>query len=240
MSSMITEDFFPARKDIVSERACACLMLAAESSSLLITILAGLESELFDLASRAKLTIHVVGAGELEIRRASMMEELYHLLPNLQILVVGYVGPDVRPIHGDIGKILEFGCCFKCQGMNRSPRQAFLANYPYHDFTKSDLFLKYPPDLIVAFHTGHARSLEWQPTLNRILDLEVPAVFTTYNVQLALDEEQSFNSMNAHFSKRPAENRWRGVIPKPDFAMKRYDMFYVNYYWYIVKGRTHE
>ena len=240
ISSNITEGFFPVSKQMESARACALLKLAAESYSPLLTILAGLELEFFDLASRTKLTIHLVGAGELDIRRACMMEELYHLLPNLQSLIVGYVGPDVRPIHGDIGKTSEFGCCSECQVMNRSPHQAFLADYPYHDFTKSDLFLKYPPDLIVAFHTGQGSIPDWQPTLERILDLGVPALFTTYNEEEALDEEQSFSSMNAHFSKRPTENRWRGRLPKFDLFMERYDVFYSNYYWYIVKGRTQE
>lgn len=45
------------------------------------SILAGLEAETPDLASRAKLTIHVVGADDQEIRLVRMTEDLYHLLP---------------------------------------------------------------------------------------------------------------------------------------------------------------
>lgn len=55
-----------------------------------------------------------------------------------------------------------------------------------------------------------------------------------------MDEERVFNDLGAHFSKRPAENPWRGVLPKFDMFMERYDVYYFNYYWYIVKGRTHE
>lgn len=237
-AQFITNDFSPANDYEVSLRACRFLKVGVDSSSPILTILAGLEAEIPDLASRAKLTIHVVGADDQEIRRVRMTEELYHLLPKLQALVVGYVGPDVGTTRGDISKLLEFDCCPKCQLMDRSPRQAFLANNLYHDFVKSELFAKYPPDLIVAFHSGHAQVSRWQPTLQSILDVGIPAIFTTYNKQEALDEEQSFDEMGAHFSRRLTENPWRGVFPMFDVFVGQYDVYYLNYYWYIVKGRT--
>ncbi|CAD6583610.1 MAG: hypothetical protein ASARMPRED_001369 [Alectoria sarmentosa] len=241
-ASIITEDFSPAGDDEKSLSACRFLKVAVDSSSLILTILAGLESEIPSLTSRTKLTIHMIGADKHEIRLASMTEELYHLLPNLERLVVGYVGPDVGPSHGDTTKLLEFQCCPECQKMGRSSRQAFLADDLYHDFAKSDLFAKYPPDLIVALHSGHAESQtdRWRPTLQCMLDLGVPAVFTTYNQNEAVEEEQSFKNLGAHFSRRFAENPWRGVLPMFDMFTERYDVFYHNYYWYIVKGRTHE
>ena len=55
-----------------------------------------------------------------------------------------------------------------------------------------------------------------------------------------MDEERIFAVMGAHFSKRLAENPWRGVLPKFDIFMERYDVYYFNTYWYIVKGRTLE
>ena len=236
----ITKDFSPVDNDEAALRAYHFLKIAVDSSSLILTILAGLESEIPDLASRSKLTIHVVGADEQEIRRARMTEELYHLLPNLRLLVVGYVGPDVGFNTGNPAKLLEFDCCLECQKMNRSSRRAFMANDLYHNFAKSDLFAKYPPDLVVAFHSGHAGVPIWQPTLKCILDLGTPAVFTTYNKQEALEEEQRFDKMSACFSRRLAENPWRGVSPMLDSFVGQYDVYYFNYYWYIVKGRTHE
>ena len=234
----ITEDFSPADDNEACLRACRFLKVAVDSSSLILTILAGLESEIPDVASRTELTIHIVGADYQEIRRARMTEELYHLLPELQLLVIGYVGPGVGTSQGDTTKLLEFDCCPECQKMNRPSRQAFLAGDLYHDFADSDLFAKYPPDLIVVFHSGHAETSRWWPTLHCILDLGVPAVFTTYNEQEALDEERSFDNMGAHFSRRPAENPWRGVFPRRDMFARQYDLFYFNYYWYIVRGRT--
>ena len=238
LGNFIKSDFSPADDDQMSVRTCRFLKIAVDTSSLILTMLAGLESELPDLASRTKLTIHVLGADHQELQRARMTEELYHLLPNLNSLVIGYVGPDVGQDHGNTRKILEFDCCPTCQSMDRSPRQAFLANDLYHDFVKSKLFAKYPPDLIITYQSGHAQVSSWQPTLHTILDLGVPAVFTTYNEQEALDEERSFDEMGAHFSRRPAENPWRGVLPMFDLFVGRYDVYYCNYYWYIVKGRV--
>ena len=237
LGKFINKNFSPADDDAMSLRACRLLKVAVDTSSLILTILAGLESEIPDLASRTEFTIHVVGADDQELRRGRMTEELYHLLPKLQALVIGYVGPDVGPSRGNTTNLLDFQCCPECQKMGRSPRQAFLANDLYHDFVKSELFAKYPPDLIVAFQSGHAQVSSWQPTLNSILDLGVPAVFTTYNKQEALDEEQSLDEMGAHFSRRLAENPWRGVLPMFDMFVEQYDVFYCNYYWYIVKGR---
>lgn len=240
-AKFITEDFSPAEDDEMSVHACRFLKVAIDSSSYILTILAGLESEIPNLTSHTKLTIHIVGADSEEYRRGRMTEELYHLLPNLKHLVIGYVGPDIGSSHGDTLKLLEFDSCPKCQKMGRSSRQAFFANDLYHDFAKSDLFAEYPPDLVVALHSGHAEIevQRWQPTLQFILDLGVPAVFTTYNDNEAVDEERMLEKMGAHFSKRKAENPWRGVLPKSDMFIERYGVFYFNYYWYIIKGRTH-
>lgn len=215
--------------------------MAAESSSLILTILAGLESEISDLSSRKKLTIHIVGADIIELSAASVTEELYHLLPELQTLVVGYVGPDVESAYGNTTKLVDLGYCPECRKMGRSPRQAFMVDDLYHDFAKSELFSKYPPDLIVAFNSGHAESeiQSWWPTLKCILDLEIPAVFTTYNKSEAIGEGKIFEGMGAQFSRKPVENPWRGVLAQLEHFEERYDVYYSNYYWYIVRGRTH-
>ena len=234
----IKGDFSPARDTEESLRECRFLKLAVESSSLVLTMLAGLESEIPDLASRTKLTIHVIGADDQDTLRARMAEELYHLLPTLQAVVVGYVGPRVGPSSGDTSKIQDFDCCLGCQRTNRSPLQAFVANALYHDFVESELFAKYPPNLIIAFQSGHAQVTSWQPTLKSILDLRIPAVFTSYTMRQALEEEQGFDEMGAHFSRRAAENPWRGVLPMFDVFLGQYGLFYCNYYWYIVRGRS--
>ena len=240
LASFITEDFSPANGDKAALHACRFLKVAADSSSPILTLLVGLESEISDLSSRTELSIHFVGADILEFSGASMTEEVYHLLPELQTLSIGHVGPDVGSTHGNTTQLLDFGCCPECRKMGRSPRQVFLADDLYHNFAKSELFAKYPPDLVVAFNSGHAESevQRWRPTLKCILDLRVPADFTTYNESEAIGEGKIFDGMGAQFSRRPAENPWRGVLARLGNFAERYDVYYSNCYWYIVKGRT--
>lgn len=78
-----------------------------------------------------------------------------------------------------------------------------------------------------------------RPTLRCVLDLRIPAPFTTYNKTEAVDEERVFMNMGAQFSRKMAENLWQGVFPRYDMFVERYDVYYFNHYWYIVEGRTH-
>ena len=95
---------------------------------------------------------------------------------------------------------------------------------------------------MVALHSAHAESeiQKWLPTLQCLLDLGVSTVLTTYNKQEAVDEEQICDDIGAHFSKRLAEYLWREVLPKFETFMYRYDVYYSDYYWYIIKGKAHE
>ena len=94
-------------------------------------------------------------------------------------------------------------------------------------------------DLMVAFHSGHLKSetSTWRPTLERILDLGIPALFTTYNKHEPIEEEKAFDEMGTCFSKRMEKNRWSGVLPYFDSFVGRYDVYHFNEYWYMVKGR---
>ncbi|KAK4690991.1 hypothetical protein P7C71_g5918, partial [Lecanoromycetidae sp. Uapishka_2] len=199
-------------------------------------MLAGLQSEIPDLPRRASLTVHVVGATEEELLGMAMAEELLHLLPNLEDVVVGYVGPELGIKKGPT-KLQDLECCPECQGMGRT-RKIFLSDSLYHDFTHSSIFDSYKPDLIIAYHSGHheVETDTWWPTLNLILDSGTPAVFTTYNEQEALGEEKVFDGMGARFTKRMEKNRWSGVLPYFDNTGERYAKYYLNNYWYIVKG----
>jgi len=236
--SYITKDFGPADDNAEYQRICRFLKAAVDTSTYILTILAGLESELADLVSRTSLTIHIVGATEQELATGRMTEELFHLLPNLRNLMVGYIGPDIGDREG-LSELLDFECCPNCQAMGRPPRKFFMTNALYHDFTQSRLFTQHPPDLIVAFHSGHyeAETTTWWPTVDRILDLGIPTLFTTYNEQEAVEEEKVLERKGAHFTKRMEKNRWSGVLPYFDNFVERYATYYLNGYWYIVKGR---
>lgn len=118
----IKEDFSPADDDEVSLRACRFLKVAVDASSFILTILGGLESEIPNIASRTELTLHIIGADWEAIARARMTEELNHLLPNLQRLIIGYLGPDVGRSGGNAIELVGLECCPNCQKMGRTPR----------------------------------------------------------------------------------------------------------------------
>ena len=240
IGAFITDDFQPAQDDAVYNRGCRIAKIAADSASTYsLTILSGLESTVVDLPSREHLTIHLVGADETELTNLRATEDFLHLLPNLRSITVGCIGPEL-PVEGEgHDDFLSLECCPKCKSDGRT-RRIFGKRKLYHDFMKSSLYSKSPPDLIVAFHSGHAdrETSSWTPSLRRILDLNVPAIFTTYNETEAFEEEQALNALGACFVKTRSENRWRGAIPYSDVMEERYQVFYTNYYWYIVRGRT--
>ncbi|KAI4171332.1 MAG: hypothetical protein LQ346_008751 [Caloplaca aetnensis] len=193
-----------------------------------------------DLASRTRLTIHVIGATEREIVLLRLNEELLHLLPNLKSVIVGYIGPDVPTLSIPPGQLVSTQCCPVCTSEGRQ-RQIFLRRELYHECSATDLFSHSPPDLIVACNSGHADDEidSWRPTLSRVLDMDTPAVFTTYNEREARDEEAVLSSIGARFLQTREENRWRGMVPKLENFGARYEVFYYNYFNYVVKGRRY-
>lgn len=237
-SQYITNEFSPAPGGPQNENICRILKLSTNASTNALTLIAGLEATFPDLIARTCLTIHIVGANSQELLAQRLNEELLHLLPNLQTLVVGYVGPDM-PSKSTGDELEDFGCCPACTGANRT-RSVFMKRELYHEFAKTRLFASYPTDLIAAFHPGFSQEEvdSWRPTLERILDLDVPSVFTNYNVDEATEEEEILLKLGARFLKKPEENQWRGRYPYLDPATEPYAIYYLNYFWYIVKGKV--
>lgn len=240
LSPAITEEFQPITDDQEIQKVWRLLKIATESSSFILTILAGLETAIPDLASRTSLTLHLLGPDVQELKIMRLHEELLHLLPNLNNLIVGFVGPDFPTTGKDSQKAMGVDCCPECKSAGRT-RQIFFSRSLYHNFCLDNpLAAEHPPDMLVAFNSGHtdAETHTWQPTLQKILDMETPAVFTTYNRKEALEEGSVFEKMDARFLVRPEENRWRGLISYLDPFEARYETYYQNLWWYVVKGKN--
>jgi len=239
LAPAIDEDFRPVNNDPEVCSVWRLLKLATESSSFILTILAGLGSSMPDLANRTSLTIHILGPDLQELKILRLNEELLHLLPNLQHLIVGFVGPDF-PITGkDSENLMDVECCPACKAAGRT-REIFFSRALYHGFCSGNpLSSEHPPDMLVAFNSGHANSEthSWQLTLRKILDTGKPAAFTTYNRKEAMEEGSVFEEMGAEFIVRPEENCWRGLLPYLDSFEARYETFHQNFWWYIVKGK---
>ena len=239
LASAVNDSCQPVEQDMKTVHISRVLKIATDSSSYYLTILAGLESAIPDLASRATLTLHLLGPSMEEVKTLPLSEEMLHLLPNLKTLILGFVGPDFPAIEDESKGLQKIECCPECILAGRT-RQIFYSRSLYHDFhAKNPRAVEHPPDMLVAFNSGHEDSDwdSWQPTLRTILDMGKPAVFTTYNRQEALQEASVFETTDADFIVKPEENLWKGLLPHLDSFEARYDRFYLNAWWYVVKGK---
>ena len=233
----VNPDFTPRESERNSNLIGNMLKLAADSASTVLTALAALELTIPDLSQRERLTIHVLGGTARELMILRMNEEFLHLLPKLRVVTVGYIGPDV-PSQMAKTQLLPSECCPQCTAAGRI-RNCFLRRSLYHECDEASLFPEFPPDLIMACNSGHAdeETKSWRPTLERILGTDIPALFTTFNEPEAVDEQAIFSSMGARFVQTCNKNRWHGLVPKIENFGARYEVFYYNYFTYIVKGR---
>jgi splicing suppressor protein 51 len=99
------------------------------------------------------------------------------------------------------------------------------------------------PDLVVLFNSGWVdgddAESHWRPTIEWLLESDIPVLFTTYNAQEALNEEVQMRKLGARFLVEPGENKWKGLVATPEFLDKEYDFWWQNSHLYVVKGRSH-
>ncbi|KAJ7764756.1 hypothetical protein B0H16DRAFT_428249 [Mycena metata] len=213
----------------------AVKLLAQNSTSMVLTLLYALEQSIPDLSTRSKLCIHIVAAAHKEERAEGMMEELLHYLPALQSLVVIYIGPQLHT--ADKSRNIA---CSGCMQRGRR-RVAIMSPTTYHAFAQSSQYRANPPDVVAGFNTGMGEVdvPGWRESIPIILDMNVPAVFTSYTEYECLnDTALLLKELDASFIKTAEVNPWRGVIP---LVAERFEVYrldhYVNNYYFIVQGR---
>ena len=140
-----------------------------------------------------KLKIHVIGASpDYELPTTDIYEELLHCLPFLMELTVIFVGPDVPPMKDEYNAT----CCKSCTLENRKRKyvQVGMTYHEYyaihhHHFTSAGYNLQdFIPDIVVAFNSGMFNDNDrdsWDPTIKVLLDMEVPCLFSSYNLREA-------------------------------------------------------
>jgi len=174
MKALLPKEFFPAATHSLSQTA---------------TIMYGMYSldETF-FTQADSLTIHVVGAAPaFEMLGGApncVWEEIMHCLPAVKKMHVVFVGPEVSNCFADPSDKLDnaISCCPDCVRKSRSRLFSFVAK-TYHDYANaSKHFTK--PDFVAAFNTGmfeEPDTSSWKPSLDIILDMDVPSIFTSYN-----------------------------------------------------------
>jgi splicing suppressor protein 51 len=215
------------------------LLLGTDTLTMPLTVAAALED--LQLVATPVLKVHLLGATGREFLGMSAFEELFHLIPSLKILDIAAVGPSSQLFgQGSEGYApkVDLPCCEACQSQGRKrPLSAYKGLY--HDFAKSSFYEK--PDLIVAFNSGCVdgddADSDWDKTIRLIVESNVPALFTTYNPRESRHEQVKMKSLGAKFIVEPEMNKWRSLVPMPEFLDAEHEMWSNSYNRYIVKGK---
>ncbi|KAF8178640.1 hypothetical protein K438DRAFT_1938715 [Mycena galopus ATCC 62051] len=213
-----------------------------DATSIVATIMYGLEMVLPDVAQRESLTIHFVGAASYETNGMGIMEELLHHLPKLKVLKLHYIGPEILPelMQGYSDPTRNWACeLCKARGWQRFNA---VSNLPYHEYMAQNPSCQ--PDLVVGLNTGFSEVAveSWKKSLHAILRLGVPALFTAYQKEEAAAEWSALVRMGgAEFVLPVEKNQWHGTIPTLNIRQKflsgqNIGVSCKNQFLYIVKG----
>ncbi|CAI6246375.1 unnamed protein product [Periconia digitata] len=221
------------------ERMRLFLLCATDNLTMPLTIMAALE----DIAcNKAHLNIHIVGATGREVTALGNFEELFHLNPAYKALHITAIGPGLNfkaeTSQSALIPKTEVNPCSACKADGRK-RTISIYKGLYHDFMTIPEYEK--PDLVVMFNSGWADGddavSDWAPTIETVLEADLPAVFTTYNKQEADHECRKLKEMGAKFVVPVGANKWSGLMPTPEFIDEEYDLWFQNAYRYVIQGR---
>lgn len=107
----------------------------------------------------------------------------------------------------------------------------------YHDYVQTNEYKK--PSMAVLFHSGRSQEEEgsWVPTTRFLVASNILTLCTTYTKREADEEVAELDSLKARMVIRPQENKWRSLVPIPDYLEgPEHTMFYLNYYAYLFQG----
>ncbi|XP_072535231.1 putative protein MSS51 homolog, mitochondrial [Salminus brasiliensis] len=194
----------------------------------------GMAVQMFSLNPYTRpLTIHVVGAGNMETlgARTTDLDELSRMFPGHQGLEVVMVGPEV--VQGPIVRppLRAFG-----------PRgRVYISAYKglYHQFWEEvvERGEAARPDLVVGFHPGFDSSQSmsdgWLPTLLLLRDYSIPTFFTMgsdselqYSLQILLELEMDIKGTGPNpFSSQKAEQVQSCPNKQPSYC----NAFYLHF-----------
>ena len=211
---------------------------ATETISFVITMLAGLETSVRDLTDRDTLNVYAITSSYEEPRFPEMTEEMLHLLPNLKRFEMMIFDPEFSSSLSEetARAVSEPGCCPDCIQLGKTSR-LYLSNRPCHKLTLATIASEISAaDLIVAFNARQTFNT-WIATLERILNMDTPAVFTSPCRESALKDARRLRKLDANFMLSPRKNKWASLLPQPLVMGERLDGCFKNDWWFIVKGR---
>ncbi|KAG5643863.1 hypothetical protein DXG03_009547 [Asterophora parasitica] len=167
------------------------------------------------------LTIHLLGAYEIEVMNAQTFEEILHRLPDVNNLKLVLCGPELVNITSarERNQEINMETCPNCS-RDRRKRVHQLFPQPYHDMARGqgNKFVK--PDLAIAFNSGSSQQAveSWKETIAFLSKNEIPTVFTAYNREEAEVEAQLLKLAGRHLvpSLGPIKNPWGSILARKE------------------------
>src|SRR3990167_5188540 len=199
--------------------------LFTQNFTCIMTIFNGLQSlfNLVELQQKESLVLDFLGAEDFETDSLPAFEELFHLLPNLNSLIVRFIGPSVT-LEPNAESVMQIPVCEECTIQSKS-LHLHLINGCYHDIYDCS----FQTDLLIANNAGlHSRDIieSWRPTLKLIIDIKLPCIFTCMNEYESREDYQVLVSEGANFLIPYRRNPFASLLPFPEPFGN--DLFYHN------------
>uniref|UniRef100_A0A8W7PHE9 MYND-type domain-containing protein n=1 Tax=Anopheles coluzzii TaxID=1518534 RepID=A0A8W7PHE9_ANOCL len=190
-------------------------------------------------------TIHLVGA-ELQFEGDTLdkWEAFFlHLVPEVAVLRVVFVGPELNVENLPIDVISRIRMCRTCRLKCRVVAFDFQCRTMYHDYRHSSRYQR--PNLICFFNpglhrtTGFAGQDSWPVTIRAATEAGCPMLVTAYTElesPLDLDRLQRESTRALQVVQPPTVNPYGSKRPDRNFISDdTAPMIFKNYYYFIVK-----
>ncbi|KAF8884513.1 hypothetical protein BD779DRAFT_778840 [Infundibulicybe gibba] len=163
---------------------------------------------------KSTLTIHIMGAHELEISNGQIFEEILHRLPEVTTLDLILCDPQISQVTSSLGpgKVMDMETCPECQSKRRK-RLHHHYSETYHGFMRGHGATLPRPDLAVAFNSGASEmsTSSWQETMEYLVQNRIPSLFTAYNQEEARGEAELLTQAGAQLVFGPGKNPWGSI-----------------------------
>lgn len=231
------------------EMDCYTYSVLSHVSTIPLTTLYAMQTCCPSWQDKVEWTVHVIGAEfQFEGMNLHVWEKLFlHFLPNLKLLRLILVGPELRLPVGVPAKLLsQVKLCTRCKSNGRAVVVSFHPEKLYHEMTRDPSRRVDEPDLICAFNpglyrkTGFAGKDTWFETMREFLKGVTPVVITAYTADEMLWELARVKSAaDVEILMQPRRNPFASIKPDRNFVSDDTNpLIYKNYHVSIVGGKS--
>lgn len=214
-----------------------------------------------NLSTMKRVEVHIVGAESAEKYMATeRLHEILHWLPACRELVVYLIAP-VSNLYepGAVNRTYTVVSDPVCAACHQAGAKMYIryvhglyhevvaprGTLPKHNASKKLLIDQV--SLVIACNAGlhddspnpnrPAYSSTWQPTLQFLLDSNVPCVFTSYNGEEIVQDQAVLVKLGARVVVEAQLNPFRGLRPFPEIGEDN-AFYYTNHSLVLVQGKA--